>query len=153
VFSDPNRKDIVLRLAAQSWYILTFWDSNMPKEKMVRSVFETSLKETYEIAQKNWLFDSDVMWIFGYFMFINQFDFLFLDDDIQRIEMMGNELINEAHNSDPENPLSEVLYLADNGKKSKYREAKNNLVESIREYFPSNSKIDKYFIGIFTHNY
>ena len=70
--------------------------------------------------------------------------------DISDIELRGNELINRAYIIDASNPLVEVLFVADNGKKKYYIEAKKRLRTKIKDFFPSNSLIDRYFTEIFT---
>lgn len=37
--SNPQDKRVLCRLAAQCWYVLTFWDCDMPKEKLNRLLY------------------------------------------------------------------------------------------------------------------
>lgn len=43
--SKPENKYVLYRFAAQCWYVLTFWDCCMPKDKLNRNVFEFGLKK------------------------------------------------------------------------------------------------------------
>ena len=131
-------------------YVLTLWDCCMPEEKLVRDVFESYLKRAYSIAHEYWWRDSDCLWLFGYFMCINQLDFSFINTDIRAIEKKGAQLIADSYYSDPKNSLARVLFLQDNGEKRVYNAAQQELANNIRRYFPSNSEIDSYFIEIFT---
>lgn len=151
VHSDNTDKSIFFRYAAQCWYVLTFWDCFMPKEKLSRSFFEMNMKSAYRIAKKYYWNDSNCLWLFGYFMCINQTDFLFIDKNILEIEQMGNNLIIKAYSFDINNPLSEIMYLADNGTKQDYKNAVEKAKSSITEKFPGDSAVDCYFREIFTH--
>lgn len=151
---DTNvKKDVLLRLSVQSWYILTFWDCCMPIEKLQRSMFEISLKNSYKIFRKFLYNDSDCLWVFGYLMSVNQLDFSFIENDILTIESLGISLIYEAYNCDPNNKLAEILFLENKGEKKQCRKKKEKLELHIRECFPSNSEVDKYFLETFTNDY
>lgn len=145
----PNEKSMLYSFAARCWYVLTFWDCSMPKEKLNRSVFENGLENAYSIAKNNWWNDSDCLWLFGYFMCINQLDFCYVGVNIDEVEREGERLIKKAYTSTPQNLLAEVLYLADHGKKSKYMAAKKKLEIKIDMYFSNQSEVDMYFSGIF----
>ena len=125
----------------------------MPKEKLSRAVFESNLETAYFLAQKNWWTDSDCLWLFGYFMCINQMDFPYVSTNIFDVEKEGDSLIVKAVTLNPDNKLAEILYLADNAPKSQYISAKNKLKESISLFFSGQSIVDKYFIEIFTSDY
>lgn len=153
MYSHPQDKSILYRFAAQSWYVLTFWDCNMPKCKLNRQEFELNLRIAYSLAKKRWWTDSDCLWLFGYFMCINQMDFPYISSNIFEVERNGNRLINEAYNSNPKNPLAEIIFLADSGNKSKYKAAKDKIFDHISSYFPSGSAVGRYFIEIFTRDY
>ena len=146
------QKSVLYRFAAQSWYVLTFWDCNMPKEQLNREVFELGLKNAYVYAKEQWWNDSNCLWLFGYFMCINQEDFPFISDDYRDVEQYGNSLIFKAYSINPNNQLAEVLYLADSRKKRKYAAAVKNCLKSISCYFPHKSAVEQYFTGIFTNH-
>lgn len=150
MYLNMQNKHILYRLAAQCWYVLTFWDCNMPKERLNRTVFESNLELVYYLAQIKWWNDADCLWIFGYFMSINQMDFKYVNTDIRDVEKEGNDLILKSISLNPNNELAKILFLADNAKKRKYNSAKMNLRKSIFLFFPSNSKVDVYFAEIFT---
>lgn len=148
--SKPENKSVLYRFAAQCWYVLTFWDCCMPKDKLNRNVFEFGLKKAYETAKENWWNDSDCLWLFGYFMCINPMIFSYISNDIREVEKIGNNLISEAYFADPHNQLAEILYLADNGSSRKYMQALKNAKKNIPVYFPHKSEMDKYFFEVFT---
>ena len=150
VMKDVENKKLWFSLAAQSWYTLTFWECYMKKENSDRQKIENYFMEAYTNIQQHWGEDANSLWLCGYFMCINPYEFLFLDMDISDIELRGNELINRAYIIDASNPLVEVLFVADNGKKKYYIEAKKRLRTKIKDFFPSNSLIDRYFTEIFT---
>lgn len=150
VYSCPHNKSILYRLAAQNWYVLTFWNCNMPIDKLDRKFFESSLQRAYIIAKENYWTDSNCLWLFGYFMCINQVDFSYISTDIREVEREGNNLISVAYFNNPNNQLAELLFLADNGNKRKYAEAVNKCKKNIFIYFPHQSAIEQYFIGIFS---
>ena len=147
--AQPSNKSILLRFAAQCWYVLTFWDCYMPTDKYNRKIFEAGLKESYIIAKEKWWADSDCLWIFGYFMCINQMAFSFVNADIREIEKEGNILICQAHFKDPNNQLAEILFLTDNDCKKKYLCAKKRRKNNINIYFPNESAVEQYFSEIF----
>lgn len=149
VNSQPQNKSILYRYAATSWYVLTFWNCNIPKDKLNRKVFELGLEKSYKIAKEKWWLDSDCLWLFGYFMYINQMDFLFISKDIAEVEREGNALILKAYLNNPNNKLAEILYLADNGNKHKYRKAQKKSKSNLTSYFPYQSAIEQYFVEIF----
>ena len=148
--SDPQNKNVLYRLAAQCWYVLTFWDCNMPKESLHRNFFESNLKSVYLLAREQWWSDPDCLWLFGYFMSINQLDFLFVSADIRDVEKVGCNLIHQSILIDPNNKPAQILYLADNAGKHKYINAKKKMKESISALFPGEPEVDKYFAEVFT---
>lgn len=150
MYSQSQNKSVLYRLAAQSWYVLTFWHCNMPKDKLNRNVFELGLKKAYTLAKEKWWTDSDCLWLFGYFMCINQMDFPYVSTDIREVEKVGNDLISKAYFNEPNNQLAEILYLADNGSKRKYMEALKKCKRKITIYFPHQSAVEQYFSEIFT---
>lgn len=149
--SCPDDKSILFRLAAQCWYVLTFWDCDMPIDRLDKVLFQSELETTYNIAREKHWHNSDCLWLFGYFMCINQMDFAFVSEDIYEVELEGNRLICEAHSTDPSNQLAEILYLADNGKKRNYASAIKTIRNQISEYFSKQSAIEQYFYDIFTN--
>lgn len=151
-FSQTQNKSILFRLAAQSWYVLTFWNCHMPKEKLNKNVFELGLKKAYALAKEKWWADSDCLWLFGYFMCINQMVFPYISTDIREVEKEGNNLISKAYSNNPNNQLAEILYLADNGNKRKYMEALKKCKKNITIYFPHQSAVEQYFSEVFTRN-
>lgn len=148
--TQSQNRSILYRFAAQNWYVLTFWDCNMPKDKLNRNVFELGLKKAYTYAKERWWADSDCLWLFGYFMCINQMDFPYISTDIRKVEKEGNQLISKAYFNNPNNQLAEILYLADNGNKRKYMEALKRCKKNIAIYFPHQSAIEEYFSEVFT---
>ena len=148
--SHSQDKSVLYRFAAQSWYVLTFWDCNMPKEKLNRNVFELGLKKAYTFAKEKWWTDSNCLWLFGYFMCINQMDFPYIDTDIREVEKIGNDLISKAYSNNPNNQLAECLYLVDNGTKRKYMKALKKCKKNITIYFPHQSAVERYFSEVFT---
>lgn len=151
VDSHFHNKSILCRFAAQSWYVLTFWDCRMPKDRLNRAVFETSLKKAYVLAKERWWTDSDCLWLFGYFMCINQVIFPYISTDIREVEQEGNSLIFKAHSNNPSNQLAEILYLADSKNKHKYVMATKKVKKFIEIYFPHQSAVEQYFAEIFTN--
>ena len=149
--SCSDDKSILFRLAAQCWYVLTFWDCDIPKERLDRVLFERELETTYNIARKKYWNDSDCLWLFGYFMCINQMDFLFVSENLYEVESEGNRLICESYSNDPSNDLAKILYLVDNGTKSKYIAAIKAMRKKINEYFSKQSAVELYFSEIFTN--
>ena len=149
---DLDNRNLWLRLAAQSWYTLTFWDCYMKKDNLDRNIFETYLEKAYYKVFQDWWDDADCLWLFGYFMCINPLDFSFLDKDMNDIELMGNDLISKAYSIDSTNPLAEVLFLADNGKKKHYIATKKKLKNRIGDFFSDKSLVEQYFLEIFTEN-
>ena len=77
-------------------------------------------------------------------------DFPYVSTDIREVEKAGNDLISEAYFNDPNNQLAEILYLADNGSKRKYKEALKKCKKKIAIYFPHQSTVEQYFCEIFT---
>lgn len=150
LYCEYQNKSILYRFAAQNWYVLTFWNCNMPKDKLNRNVFELELKKAYTIAKENWWNDSDCLWLFGYFMCINQMDFPYINTDIREVEKIGNNLISKAYFANSGNQLAEILYLADNGSKKKYMQALKNAKKNISVYFPHKSEVEQYFFEVFT---
>ena len=148
---NEENKFILYRLAAQSWYVLTFWDCNMPKDRLNRTLFEESFKHAYFIAKEKCWNDSNCLWLFGYFMYINQWDFSHIDTDVGDIEQEGNRLIIKAYEKDSNNLLAEILYLADSGKWNTYMMAKKKIKKHINIYFPHRSAIEQYFTEVFTN--
>lgn len=149
IYSSATNKSIVYRFAAQSWYVLTFWDCSMPKDKLNRNIFEEGLKKAYTMAKEKWWTDSDCLWLFGYFMCINQMDFPYISTDIREVEKEGNDLICKAYFNNPNNQLAEILYLADNGCKRKYMQARKKCKKNISVYFPNQSAVEQYFSEVF----
>ena len=149
VRSQPQNKSILYRYAATSWYVLTFWHCIIPKDKLNRKKFELGLEKAYKIAKEKWWMDSDCLWLFGYFMCINQIDFPFISKDIREVERVGNALISKAYLNNPNNQLAEILYLADNEDTHKYRKALKRCKSNITSYFPNQSAIEQYFAEIF----
>lgn len=150
VHRDSENPHILYRLAAQCWYVLTSWDCEMPKERLDRTVFESNLEKAYILAKKRWWNDSDCLWLFGYFMIINQFDFPYVSADILEVEKEGRGLIRQAFSLDPNNELARIWYLADTVSNRKWFRARKELKKSIYLFFPSHSKVDKYFAEVFT---
>lgn len=150
MYSKPKNKSVLYRLATQCWYVLTFWDCDMPKEKLKRKIFELELENAYVSAKEQWWSDPDCLWLFGYLMCINQIDFPYISTDISIVEEKGNELIFKAYTSDPDNLLAKALYLADNGNKHEYMEVLKKVKKNINNYFPRKSAVEKYFSEIFT---
>lgn len=148
--SQSENKSILYRFAAQCWYVLTFWDCNMPKGKFNKELFELGLKKTYVIAKEKWWNDSDCLWLFGYFMCINPIAFPYVSIDIREVEEEGNHLIAKAYRHNPNNQLAEILYLVDNSNKRKYKKAQKEVKKNIYMYFPHQSEIEKYFLEVFT---
>lgn len=150
MYSQSENKSVLYRLAAQCWYVLTFWDCNMPKDKLNRNVFELGLNKAYTLAKEKWWTDSNCLWLFGYFMCINQIDFWYISTDIREVEKEGNDLISKAYSNNPNNQLAEILYLADNGNKRKYMETLKKCKKNISIYFPHQSAVELYFSEVFT---
>lgn len=153
ISSNPKDKSILCRLAAQNWYVLSFWHCCMPKEYLERSFFEKNLEDAFTMAMQNWSDDSDILWLFGYFMCINQVDFSFISTDVREVENKGCELIRKAYLNNPQNPLAEILYLSEFDNKQEYNKAKKKIKKNIEEYFSGQSEIDQYFVEIFTTIY
>lgn len=151
--SNPKDKSVLCRLAAQSWYVLSFWHCCMPKEYLDRTLFEKSLKNVFVVAMQDWGDESDILWLFGYFMCINPLDFSFISADVIEVENRGSELVRKAYINDPKNPLAEILFLSECENKWEYNIAKKNMKNEIEEYFSSQSEIDQYFMEIFTTIY
>lgn len=148
--SCPDDKRILFRLAAQCWYILTFWDCDMPKDRLDKMLFQSELESTYNIARKKYWHDSNCLWLFGYFMCINQMDFSFVSEDIYEVELEGNRLIGEAYSNDSCNQFAEILYLVDTGTKRECASAIKTMRNHITEYFSKQSAVEQYFFDIFT---
>ena len=149
-YSQPQNRSVLYRLAAQNWYVLTFWNCNMPKDKLNRNVFALGLKKAYTLAKEKWWTDSNCLWLFGYFMCINPMDFPYISADIREVEKEGNNLISKAYSNNPNNQLAEILYLADNGNKQKYMGALKKCKKNIITYFPHQSAVEQYFSEVFT---
>lgn len=151
IIKNKNIKDksVFLRLAAQSWYILTFFDCCLPKEKIDRNKCLNLLKILYEMVMTVWNKDQDCLWLFGYFMCVNQSNFDFLDESIFEIEKRGNAMILEAYNISQDNPLVNILYFSEAGSKMRYYYTKKKNKKFLKDFFPSESSVDKYFIEIF----
>ena len=77
-------------------------------------------------------------------------DFPYVSTDIREVEKAGNDLISKAYSNEPNNQLSEILYLADNGSKRKYMKALKKCKKKITIYFPHQSAVEQYFSEIFT---
>lgn len=150
MYSQPENKSVLYRFAAQNWYVLTFWSCNMPKDKLNKEMFKLGLKKAYTLAKEKWWRDSNCLWLFGYFMCINQIVFPYISTDVREVEKEGNNLISEAHSNDPNNQLAEILYLADNGNKRKYVEALKKCKKNITAYFPNQSAVEEYFSEVFS---
>ena len=151
VDSQCQNKSVLYRFAAQCWYVLTFWDCSMPKDKLNKVIFETSLTKAYVLAKEKWWTDSNCLWLFGYFMCINQMIFPYISTDFREVEREGNRLINNAYSNNPNNQLAEVLYLADAKNRRKYLAAIKKIKKSIKMYFPHQSAVDQYFAEIFSN--
>ena len=148
----PDNKSILCRFAAQCWYVLTVWDYNMPTENLNKSVFEDGLKKAYGLTKERWWTDSDCLWLFGYFMYINQMAFSFVDVGFNDIENEGVNLISRSYYINPHNQLAEVLFLGIKGDSRKYSKAKKALNKCIHLYFPQQSAVEHYFTEVFTWN-
>lgn len=142
-------KEVFLRLAAQTWYILTFFDCCLPKEKIDINECLCLFKSLYNDMLTNWSNDQDCLWLFGYFMSINQNSFEFLDENIFDIEKKGAKLISKAYDINRDNLFVRILHFSDTRHKIRYWYTKKKIKKSLKELFPSNSSVDEYFFAVF----
>lgn len=148
--NNSQEKSVLLRLAAQCWYVLTFWDCDIPKENLVQDIFKKNFQMVYENVVKNWNTDADCLLIFGYFMCVNQFCFDFLDEDIMSIEKKGSLWISEAYLINSENILAKLMYLMEKKNALKCKLYKRKIRKQIQVIFGGNSLVEHYFLEICT---
>ena len=140
-------KNILLRLAAQCWHMLTFYDfydSSLINREYLINILEYS----YDLFRLKFSEDSSCLWLFGYFITINPLDFYFIDDDVFKVEDLGETLIRKALCFEPENVFAQILVSnMDNSSPS------HNFIDEncVFDTFSTNSEVDKYFIEIFTN--
>lgn len=144
----PSQRNLLYRYAVQNWYAFTYKEQSGIESKEQRNALKANLKEAHNYAKEHCWSDSNCLWLFGYMMETNPFAFVSVITYIDETKMNGRKLINDAAEMEPENLLAQVEQLAED-KKMIYKKKKKQLAPNLREYFPSNSAVDKYFLEHF----
>lgn len=148
-----NKSDIefLLRLATESWYVMSNWDFlDLDNSDLEFDKIQSILIDTYNYFSENYLSSNKGLAIFGYMMSLYP-NYFYLDIDstgqlFLQYENYGKDMLKLAYTNEPENSLYKALYLgATNNSSERIKDARQQLNETIADLFPNNTEVEDYF--------
>lgn len=155
---NKENADILLRLATESWYIMSNWEVlDLNNSEVNFEDVQKILMQTYNYFMQNHINNNKCLAMFGYM--VNLFpNYFYADYDkngelFLMYEKKGKDMINLAYKNEPQNTLFRLLYLRIGNKKLGKNESALNsdFKNAIQKLFPQNTEVEEYFREVLTN--
>ena len=111
-FEQRPDRETAIRLLFVSWYVLVEWPCIDSEENLDNDLFEFWLKKVSSYLVSNYSSDSKVNFYHGYMISISPW---FFSKDVDFWEKRASNMLARAAQSEPDNPIYQMVYLANTG--------------------------------------
>ena len=150
---DKDNLDMLLRLMAECWYVLSEWGCCIPHERLSREDFGDSLISCTEYGLQHFKSDPRFLCMAGYMilLFPGEFYKENTDENYPKWEQIGMDLTSEAYMLFPEDAFVRLNYFGTwETTEKEYYVAQSEIYPVLDEIFPRKTAIEEYFNSICT---
>ena len=149
VNQNPGNSQLLCRLIAECWLILSDWDTLPNAESVDYSATKSVLIAATKYGIHHFADDVNFLWETGYMM--NLFPYLFYNDNegdlFSEFEQYGTKMLKKAHELNSSDQIVELLAMGFGNDYNAYCEAKGKIQHLIPLYFSEETAIERYFRG------
>ena len=155
LYAETHHPEAAIRLAFTCWYALAEPPHLLGGEPLSEedlSAFQVSLQNVTSEALDRHADDPDVMFHIGYMATLFPYLFDSRDDGFYEWEARANDLLRRAHQTRPEDPVFEMVFLGTPAlsisQQQAYDDACQRAAPVVAERYGSASPFDRYFAEV-----